>query len=118
MKRFLIRKVIGESMLPTIKPGTLIIARRTGVYRPGRVVLIRHKGLDKIKRLQDITDTKVFVIGDNAVASTDSRSFGYISLSSVIGIVIWPRHNSYLNSTGTAQLASVLRAVTHFFGRT
>jgi signal peptidase I len=113
MKRFLIRKVIGESMLPTIKPGTLIIARRTGVYRAGTYCLNSSQG-----SRQNITDTEVFVVGDNAVASTDSRSFGYISLSSVIGIVIWPRHNSYLNSTGTAQLASVLRAVTHFFGRT
>jgi nickel-type superoxide dismutase maturation protease len=78
-------------MIPALKPGRIVIAHRTTKYTPGRIFIIRHNGLEKIKRLQSVTDGKLFVVGDNLAASTDSRSFGPIPTSSVIGVVMWPR---------------------------
>lgn len=91
-KAFLIRRVVGNSMLPMLRPGQLVIA--TGLFRqlgPEVVIVFRHNKLEKIKRIQRIKDNQIFVIGDNPRASLDSRSFGCLPIASVVGKVIWPR---------------------------
>jgi hypothetical protein len=107
-------------MKPTLQPGRLVVGVRlpTAWYRlwlrPGWVVIVRHNGLDKIKRLarverivtpngkvKGVPDSKrragwtagayrVYVVGDNATISTDSRQFGWLSAGAVQAIVIWP----------------------------
>lgn len=45
-----------------------------------------------IKRISLTDPLKgVYVVGDNAQASTDSRSFGWLQPDEVIAKVIWPR---------------------------
>ena len=79
-------------MLPGLKPGTILIA----VAHPrrivaGDVVVVRHEGLDKVKRVQQISDRGVYVVGDNPQCSTDSRDFGWLDRSAIAGKVWWPR---------------------------
>lgn len=94
MKPLLIRRVVGDSMLPALKPGKLVVAsawfRR---LHPGQVVIITHDGLEKIKRIEqvDMRQQRLFVAGDNPEHSTDSRHFGWLPLSVVVAIVRWPR---------------------------
>ena len=79
-------------MLPTLRPGRLVIA--TSLFRelkPEHIVVVQHQGLEKIKRIQDIKGGQVFLVGDNARASLDSRSFGWLPLESISSKVIWPR---------------------------
>lgn len=79
-------------MLPTLPPSRIVVA--TGWHGPLHkedVVIVRHRGLEKIKRVQQITETRVFVQGDNRTRSTDSHVFGWLDLSTVVGKVIWPR---------------------------
>ena len=79
-------------MLPGLRPDHIVVA--TGVFRrlaPEQVVIVRHDGLEKIKRIQQVRDGRVFVVGDNARASVDSRSFGWLPRQAVIAKVIWPR---------------------------
>ena len=87
-------------MSPSLHNGQLIVLRRRsviGAMRPawltvGAVVVVRHRGLEKVKRISQIDDTKgVFVIGDNPSASADSRTFGWLDWDEIIGRVIWPR---------------------------
>ena len=91
-KLFLVRRTVGKSMMPTLRPGTLIIATvRPRRILPGDVVVVRHEGLDKIKRVQQVSERGVYVVGDNPHLSTDSRDFGWLDHSAVAGKVLWPR---------------------------
>ncbi len=87
-KLFLLRRVTGTSMLPALKPGTIVIAVRPRHIRVGDIIIVVHDGLEKIKRITAIQDRHVFVQGDNAAASTDSRQFGWLPIEAVIANVV------------------------------
>lgn len=84
-KLFLVRRVRGQSMLPALAPGTLIVALRPRRLRVGDVVVVRHDGQEKIKRIAKLDEQRVFLLGDNEQLSTDSRDFGWVPLGNVIG---------------------------------
>lgn len=48
-------------------------------------------GREVIKRIQDIGESGIFVVGDNARLSTDSRQYGAVPKARVVARVIWPR---------------------------
>ena len=81
---------MGDSMAPTFTPGQLIFGVRPRKIRPGDIVVIHHDGLDKIKRVKDIKESKIFLTGDNSLQSTDSREFGWLDIGTVIARVTWP----------------------------
>jgi phage repressor protein C with HTH and peptisase S24 domain len=89
-KVLLIRRIVGSSMEPTFKPGQIIIA--SGLRKPAEddVVVVHHEGREKIKRIKELKDDKIFIVGDNPAASTDSRSFGWLPERVIIGTVLWP----------------------------
>ncbi len=93
MRRILVvRRVEGKSMLPTLLPGKLVIA--SGLYRRisrGDLVIFTHQGIDKLKRIKDIRQPEFYALGDNSASSTDSRSFGWLPVSSIKARVIWPK---------------------------
>jgi type IV secretory pathway protease TraF len=79
-------------MIPALFPGQIIIARRVRrIPVVGRVVVVNHQGLEKVKRLSEIKDNTIYVTGDNAKRSLDSRQFGYLPVEAVEAVVIWPR---------------------------
>jgi phage repressor protein C with HTH and peptisase S24 domain len=79
-------------MLPSLRPGSIVLVRYgTGRIKQGDVVVVGHDGMEKIKRVQCINGSRLFVVGDNKEQSTDSRSFGWLDMSAVRGRVIWPR---------------------------
>ena len=76
-------------MEPALKAGQLVLATsRVIKLKAGDVIIFKHKGLEKIKRVNSIVGDDISVIGDNKNHSTDSRSFGDISISAVTGKVI------------------------------
>ncbi len=88
-KLLLVRRVVGDSMLPTLRPNQIVVASGWLSVRPGYVALIGHNGLEKIKRISKISNDSLYVIGDNPLYSTDSRDFGWLPKSAIIGRVLW-----------------------------
>jgi SOS-response transcriptional repressor LexA len=78
-------------MAPTLVAGQLVVGRQTRDLRPGDVVIVSHNGLEKIKRIEKQQGDLIYLLGDNAGASTDSRSFGWLPAKVIIAKVIWPK---------------------------
>lgn len=89
---FMIRRVQGHSMLPVLPPGTLVWGfcwfRR---LKAEKVVIAEHSGREIVKRIDDIKPEGLFLVGDHAEASTDSRHYGIVPRESVRAVVVWPR---------------------------
>ncbi len=81
----MIRRVNGDSMLPRLKNGDLLIASR--IFKDvsvNDIVIFKHNGLEKIKRVKSLNGDNVDLRGDNEASSTDSRHFGTIDKKSII----------------------------------
>jgi phage repressor protein C with HTH and peptisase S24 domain len=89
--RLLLRRVVGTSMAPALQPGRIVVGGRFVRLKTGDIVVIRHDGIEKIKRVTAINETGIFVEGDNRAYSTDSRHFGWIPMVNVRAKVWWPR---------------------------
>ena len=95
--RFMRFAVSGQSMAPALPEGSWVIVDRRayGRRRPsaGEIVVApdpRQPERLLVKRVRSLEpgDT-VWLEGDNASASTDSRAFGPIPASSIVGRVRW-----------------------------
>lgn len=81
-----IRRVSGNSMDPTLRPGTVVCAIKLN-YKPGDVVIAEVRGLDIIKRVSQIDGHIVRLVSDNREEGMDEVvTHGYI-----LGKVIYPR---------------------------
>jgi len=89
---FVIIEVRGESMCPTLMPGDVAVAERvTRILRrpkPADIIVFRRGSTLWVKRVAGTTDCGVFVVGDNAGASQDSRHFGLVPYSAVCARVL------------------------------
>lgn len=90
-------QVVGESMLPTLRPGDRALAVRPAWVRAGEIVVLvdpSSRGRTMVKRLiwqgRDGRGRRVvWAEGDNPAASTDSREFGLIGHGAVRGRLVW-----------------------------
>ena len=82
-------------MVPAYRHGEKVVVD-TGAYdellpRPGDVVLAAHpfhSGVRLVKRVDCVTsDGRIFVLGDSTGESTDSRTFGALRPSQILGKV-------------------------------
>jgi nickel-type superoxide dismutase maturation protease len=83
--------VEGNSMLPTLKNGDAVLINPQAKLKQGDIVLANHpykKNVKILKRIKEFTKNgDLFLIGDNADKSTDSRTFGAVPLKCVLGKV-------------------------------
>jgi nickel-type superoxide dismutase maturation protease len=81
--------VQGDSMLPVLKDGDLVLVNPYAEPKIGDIVLAQHpfkKSVRIIKRIREISpEGRYFLVGDNADESTDSRSFGALSAKDILG---------------------------------
>jgi nickel-type superoxide dismutase maturation protease len=83
--------VDGESMLPTLRPGDVVVVRRRPRrVRVGDLVVVELPGRPLgVKRVVHRVAEGWWVEGDNQSASTDSWDFGAVSTAAVRGRVVW-----------------------------
>lgn len=87
-------RIEGRSMLPLLQPGDEVLyapkVYQTQAPQIGDVVIARHPvqaSLIMIKRVAAIENQQCWLLGDNRVESTDSRSFGWVNASCLLGRV-------------------------------
>jgi SOS-response transcriptional repressor LexA len=78
-------------MAPTLVDGQLVVGRQTRELAVGDVVIVSHNGLEKIKRIEKHQGDLIYLLGDNAGASTDSRTFGWLPAKTIVAKVVWPK---------------------------
>jgi nickel-type superoxide dismutase maturation protease len=76
-------------MLPVLAPGEWLLVRRGARVRPGAVVVVRLGGRLVVKRVAHRVPSGWWVVGDNAEASDDSRTYGAVPDADVVGEVRW-----------------------------
>ena len=87
-------KISGSSMLPTLKTGDMVLVNRVAYWfsppQKNDIVAVRdpRDGKTLIKRIIKIEGKSYFVLGDNKNSSTDSRVFGMIRRSDILGKVM------------------------------
>ena len=82
-------------MSPALEPGEWAIAVRSRSPREGDVIVVEHPerpGFELVKRVVSVTEGGLWVEGDAAAASTDSRSFGAAPSGSIRGRVVAVYH--------------------------
>jgi len=87
-------KISGSSMLPTLKTGDMVLVNKVAYWfsspKKNDIVAVRdpRDGKTLIKRIIKIEENSYFVQGDNKNSSTDSRVFGMIKKTDIIGNVV------------------------------
>lgn len=84
----MIRRVVGQSMWPTLKEGDLLITSTWKKPRLGSIVTARVDGKELVKRIVDINGGKCKLQGDNYYHSFDSRNFGLVDKNCIYGVVL------------------------------
>jgi nickel-type superoxide dismutase maturation protease len=85
-------QVSGPSMLPTLQDGDRLLVRVCRRLRVGDVVVIHDPDEPArlvVKRVAAISDEGITVLGDNAAASRDSRTYGPVQRQLVFGRAWW-----------------------------
>jgi nickel-type superoxide dismutase maturation protease len=88
-------QVEGESMLPEVSPGERVLVNKAAYWlgKPssGDLVVLRDPRDSNrllLKRLAVLEGDRWHVVGANASASTDSRTFGTVGRESLVGKVL------------------------------
>ena len=94
-------------MIPTLAPGERLLVKYNGPIDLGDVVVFKRADQFDVKRIQRIQTDGIFVVGDNDLASTDSRSYGLIPHEDVMGTVImriWPKPGRLISNQRTVEI--------------
>lgn len=80
-------------MLPSLKESDIVFFKKyiknKSLLKGGQIVIFYHplKNIRLIKRVKNVSQNSIEVIGDNIAFSDDSNKFGLINNDKVIGIV-------------------------------
>jgi phage repressor protein C with HTH and peptisase S24 domain len=75
-------------MLPTLRPGQLLLGYRWGRARRGQIVVVQRESF-VVKRMHHLTENGWWIEGDNKAHSNDSRTYGEVKYDQIEAIIIW-----------------------------
>ena len=82
-------RVEGDSMLPALRDGDLVLINPHADFETGDIVLAQHpfkQSVKIIKRIAEILPGERYILlGDNLPESSDSRAFGAIAAKDILG---------------------------------
>ena len=85
-------RVEGNSMMPTLDEDDVVLVKHSRRVKIGDVVLAQHpykQSVKVLKRIAEVDDQGRYILtGDNPEESTDSRTFGSIGATDILGKVI------------------------------
>lgn len=84
-----IRRIIGQSMQPTLKEGQIVISIKRKRYKVGQIVIARQNNKEVIKRVSEVYGGYYNLLGDNLAKSTDSRQYGLVKDNDILGRLIF-----------------------------
>lgn len=87
--RFGFARVTGHSMIPALVPGELVLVGYGAKYVVDDIVLAQADNRIDIKRVERLDGDSVFLVGDNAEVSIDSRQNGAVQKNKVVGKVLY-----------------------------
>ncbi len=90
-----LRRIHGDSMAPTLMAGQLVLFTSPRSCKVGDIVMFRHNNVEKIKRIARLEGGRVYLLGDNPEASSDSRTFGWLGVEVIRGVLLWPRQQRH-----------------------
>jgi hypothetical protein len=74
-------------MHPALRDGDIVVGVRR-VPQVGAIVVAKQGNREVIKRVRHIDGDKVYLVGDNSQDSTDSRHYGNINKSAILGTIM------------------------------
>ena len=95
--RWVLARVVGPSMSPTLRHGDRLLVRRLRPQQPvppGAVVLARFPARPEllvVKRVERTDPGGSWVVGDNALVADDSRKYGVAVPVGRVVARLWPR---------------------------
>lgn len=84
----LLRRVVGNSMQPSLHSGDYIICKKARHLKIGDIVVAEVNKREVIKRITNIEKEYITLQGDNASYSTDSRVYGPVAQNSIKAIYL------------------------------
>lgn len=83
------RRVVGESMMPSLKPGKIVWAHEVRDFKEKQVVIAFVNGREVVKRISVINNGTITLSSDNKKSS--SNPYARIPDKDVMGVVFWPK---------------------------
>ena len=84
-------RVVEDSMLPTLRPGDILLARADTAPEPGSIVVVPapRDGLWLVKRLAAVAEGEAWVESDNPEATrADSRTLGWVETDQMCRVIL------------------------------
>jgi acetyl esterase/lipase len=85
----ILRRIVGNSMRPTLSEGDILFARKHRKIAKGDIVIAKYDNKEIIKRVKKITGKRYYLEGDNKKASTDSRKFGPVRDKDITAVAVF-----------------------------
>lgn len=88
MNPFIVRRVVGHSMEPTLREGDLVLASSLLPIASGNLVVARVGDFDVVKRLIQEPDGQIVLVGDNRSEHHDITASDNVT---IMGRVFWTK---------------------------